>query len=252
MQYLIVGFFLFKLHRAIFSLQLHQDPFSLDMIDDRTITYHTPQENCKLDRFQELPFEIRLIIWDLALEAIDPRIIAVFQKEIEAERRKELKIRHQMPPLLHVNQESRTLALKAYPKFLDIPGCVLKPKKDVVFMQDARVPNMYDDWMHHRELHGNPYEPKVERQVRFLAVGGTDTYTSMKNIKKIGYSNLEKLVLQKEEGGLTSEQEEYMEQTSWVRKPSNGPSGESHFVSNMPDKRLTIGFLTGQQMIREV
>jgi hypothetical protein len=72
----------------------------------------------------------------------------------------------------------------------------------------------------------------------------------MRDLKKCGYANLEKIVLEKQEGDLTPKQKARLS-PSWVYKARPDlPSKEYHYISL--DKERELSFLTQQQMIRKV
>lgn len=67
----------------------------------------SPQATSTFHRFLQLPPELREIIWQNSIESIGPRVIA-FQQKWWRNRT------NRIPALLHVCQESRTLALKRW------------------------------------------------------------------------------------------------------------------------------------------
>jgi len=76
-----------------------------------------------LHHFQSLPYEIRILIWELALVSGDPRVIEVgyYFKEWRCysgfDRVTRYPTKTVVPTLLHVNSEARTLALRYYEPF---------------------------------------------------------------------------------------------------------------------------------------
>ena len=113
-------------------------------------------------------------------------------------------------------------------------------------MEDSIVPKVYASWVRD-EI--SRYRPEVEKKIRFLVMGGIDGYSSMRDLEKCGYANLEKIVLEKQEGDLTPEQKAHLS-PSWVSKPRPDlPSKEYHCVSLDEERELSL--LTGQQMVRK-
>jgi hypothetical protein len=199
--------------------------------------------------FPKLPPEVQAMIWKEAAVNDQPKIVEFFIRKNDAEQRRELKIHHQPPALVQINHESRKWAMKHLHTFLGREDCLINPSKDVVFMEDAIVPKMCDMWIN---AEGNSYNPEVEKQVRFLVVGGTKLYPSMRDLEKCGYSNLEKIVLEKQEGDLTPLQDEHLDH-SWVREKSPDlPSQNWHYVRRGPNKTPEISLLTEDQMNEKV
>jgi hypothetical protein len=199
--------------------------------------------------FPKLPLEVQAMIWKEAAANDQPKIVEFFIRKNEGGHRRELNIHHQPPALIRINHESRKWAMKHLYTFLGRKDCLINPSKDVIFMEDAIVPEMCDMWIN---VEGNSYNPEVEKQVRFLVVGGRDRYPSMSDLEKCGYSNLEKIVLEKQEGELTPRQGEYLDH-SWVREKSPDlPSQSWHYVPRGPNRTPEISLLTGDQMNKDV
>jgi hypothetical protein len=136
---------------------------------------------------------------------------------------------------------------KIPPGFLRKEECFINPEKDIVFIEDSIVPKVYASWIRNVK---SKYKPEVEKKVRFLVMGGIDGYSSMRDLKKCGYANLERIVLEKQEGDLTPEQKAHLS-PSWVCKPRPDlPSKEYHYVSLDEERELSL--LTEQQMVRKV
>ncbi|KAG7285181.1 hypothetical protein NEMBOFW57_009802 [Staphylotrichum longicolle] len=110
--------------------------------DDNTST--TTNNNAKFTLFAALPTELRLKIWECLIQ---PRIViaACLDSRFQDEKRAQLARRPKRPPvpvLLHVNHESRALALRHYePAFAwKIPHRLLGPDTGVLpASRDARV-----------------------------------------------------------------------------------------------------------------
>jgi len=114
-------------------------------------------------------------------------------------------------------------------------------------MEDSIVPRVYASWIRDEK---SRYKPEVEKKVRFLVMGGRDGYSSIGDLEKCGYANLEKIVLEKQEGDLTPEQKGHLS-PSWVCMPRPDlPSKDYHYVSLDEERELSL--LTEQQMTREV
>ena len=89
----------------------------------------------KFSWFGRFPPEVQAIIFEFAAANDEPRFLELFTKTREAEQQRDLKIRHQVPALLHVSREARRWAKKYYIKLMGTSRCYLDPRKDVVFMQ---------------------------------------------------------------------------------------------------------------------
>jgi hypothetical protein len=162
--------------------------------------------------FPKFPPEVQSMIWEFAVANEKSMFLELFIKNDDAERKKELKVRHRTPPLLLVNHEARRSALKQYPKLLGKDNCYLNPRKDVVFMKDKAISKMYDLSLQYK---GDSYQREAEKAVRFLVIGGEKSYPSMADLTKCGFRNLEKIILQKQRGALDFEQEAHLNQNKW-------------------------------------
>jgi hypothetical protein len=104
-------------------------------------------------------------------------------------------------------------------------------------MEDSRFPKFYDSWIRDEK---SIYKPEVEKKVRFLVMGGINGYSSMRDLEKCGYANLEKIVLEKQEGDLTPEQKAHLS-PSWKCKPRPDlPSKGYHYVSLDEERELSL------------
>jgi hypothetical protein len=114
-------------------------------------------------------------------------------------------------------------------------------------MEDSIVPKVYASWIRDEK---SRYNPELEKKVRFLVMGGRDGCSSIRDLEKCGYTNLEKIVLEKQEGDLTPEQKGHLS-PSWVcmARPDL-PSKDYHYV--ILDKERELSLLTEQQMTRKV
>jgi hypothetical protein len=157
-----------------------------------------------------------------------------------------LSIHHQPPALLHVNQQAWKWTIKYFQAFLGKEDCFINPEIDIVFMEDSITPKVYTSRVRNEK---SKYKPEVVKKVKFLVMGGIDGYSSMRDFKKCGYANLEKIVLEKQEGVLNPEQKAHLS-PSWVCKPRPDlPSKEYHYISLDEERELSL--LTEQQMIRK-
>jgi hypothetical protein len=202
----------------------------------------------KFTVFPKLAPELRMMVWENCVADAEPGFAEFFTTNYGQQR--ELKVRHRTPALFRVNQESRYVALKAYQTFLGDSSCFLDPRKDIVFMQDSTVPTILDMWLQHRKLQGNPYETDVEERVRYMVVGGKERYPSMEALEKCGYCNLQKIILQKGDGNLTTRQEAHLSQNSWEHRPNS--EGHWRFENCGHHKGLELALLTENQMDKEV
>lgn len=235
-------FFIFKiLFNAIVSTEEQLSP-------PRSITKSLEH----FDRFSDLPNELQAMIWEFATLNENPRLLQFFTWENKATHTMDLKVRSKMPAVLHVNSQARKWAEEHYKKFSEME-IFLNPNNDAVFMKDASVPRIIPYWIEHLRKQGIPHTTEVEEKVKFLAVGGTEEYPSIRSLEDCGYSNLEQIVLEKQDGDITSEQEEYLSQSAWRRKPTESPSKEWHYVNIFPQsKPKELSFLTEKQMNEDV
>jgi hypothetical protein len=211
-------------------------------------TNNTP---AKFSQFRRFPPEVQAIIFEFATANDEPRFLELFTKTREAEQQRDLKIRHQVPALLHVSREARRWAKKYYIKLMGTSRCYLDPRKDVVFMQDTIVPKMYNSWIQHQAKNGQSYSMEVEKQVRYVVVGGETEYPSLADLTICGFSNLEKIVLQKQTGGLNSRQQAHLSQNLWVRNDQT-PQDVWRYTSACPGKSSEVEFLEAVDLNKEV
>jgi hypothetical protein len=205
----------------------------------------------KFSQFRRFPPEVQAIIFEFATANEEPRFLELFTKTRQAEQQRDLKIRHQVPALLHVSREARRWAKKYYIKLMGTSRCYLDPRKDVIFMQNTIVPKMYNSWIQHQAKNGRSYSKELERQVRYVVVGGETEYPSLADLTNCGFSNLEKIVLQKRTGGLNSRQQAHLSQNSWVRNEQT-PQDVWRYTSACPDKRSEVEFLEAVDLNKEV
>jgi hypothetical protein len=194
---------------------------------------------------------VQAIIFEFATANEEPRFLELFTKTRQAEQQRDLKIRHQVPALLHVSREARRWAKKYYIKLMGTSRCYLDPRKDVVFMQNTIVPKMYNSWIQHQAKNGRSYSMELEKQVRYVVVGGETEYPSLADLTNCGFSNLEKIVLQKQTGGLNSRQQAHLSQNSWVRNEQT-PQDVWRYTSACPDNRSEVEFLEAVDLNRYV
>ncbi|PMD22481.1 hypothetical protein NA56DRAFT_702266 [Hyaloscypha hepaticicola] len=191
------------------------------------LTESPPKPLHKFSYFPKLPSEVQAMIWKVAAADDKSRIVEFFIKKDEAKQEKELSIHHQPPALLHVNQQAWKWTIKYFQAFLG--------KEDyIVFMEDSIAPKVYTSRVRNEK---SKYKPEVVKKVKFLVMGGIDGYSSMRDFEKCGYANLEKIVLEKQEGVLNPEQKAHLS-PSWY-----------HYVSLDEERELSC--LTEQQMIRK-
>ena len=84
-------------------------------------------------------------------------------------------------------------------------------------MHDTNVIKLYSSCIQQQKQQTMLFQREVERQVRFIAVAGDTEYPPMNDLINCGFSNLEKVVLQKQDGNLTQIQEGFLDGNSWVR-----------------------------------
>jgi 2EXR family len=106
--------------------------------------------------FGNLPKEIRLLIWEAAVDNIDPRFV-LFHANVHGDEPDHPRPRRDCgylaswmtPSILHVNSEARTVALKAYPLFanMGVPSRILNfnVNCDSVILGDPSIERASDD-----------------------------------------------------------------------------------------------------------
>jgi hypothetical protein len=131
----------------------------------------------KVTLFPMLPVEIRLIIWRMALPG--PRIVEVYLDQVTDKNSGPvddvIKTNTPPPTLMHVNFESRKVALEKYWLRLcnpTIKTCLaqIDPAEDTIFIPWSRRTKYGSESFTRRLINGTASSEEAKQSVRFMAV----------------------------------------------------------------------------------